>query len=159
MRISRIQLSDHLLPAACAASQADGSLSLPVGTTDSVYTGTDSSSASVQTANCVDVCVGAIIATRSARPNRSGERSGCCCRPGSRYTTHSRPDSTSESPHRSARYWETTGPPRAPEPGYVGASFKWMRVVPDATAALGPPLRLIAAPHWPCALTAANGVK
>src|SRR5438105_3435260 len=36
----RIRLSDHLLPAACAASQAGGSLFLPFGTADSVYTGT-----------------------------------------------------------------------------------------------------------------------
>ena len=87
MRISRIQLSDHLHPAACAASRADGSPSLPFDTADIVCTGTGSSSASEQTANCVDVCVGAITATRSARPNRSGERSGCCCRPENRYTT------------------------------------------------------------------------
>jgi hypothetical protein len=68
VRISRIRLSDHLLPAACAASSVDGSLSLPFGTGDSVYTGTDSSSASEPTANCVGVCVGAITAARSARP-------------------------------------------------------------------------------------------
>ena len=87
MRISRIQLSDHLLPAACAASQADGSLSPPFGTADSVCIGTDSSSASEPTANYVDVCVGAITATRSARPSRPYERRGCCCGPGNRYTT------------------------------------------------------------------------
>ena len=69
MRISRIQLSDHLLPAACAASQADGSLSLPFGIADTVYTGTDSSSASGRIANCIGVCVGAITAARSARPS------------------------------------------------------------------------------------------
>ena len=47
---------------------------------------------------CADVCVGAIAAVRSARPSRSCERSDCCCRPGNRYTTHSRSDSASESP-------------------------------------------------------------
>jgi hypothetical protein len=78
---SRIQLSDHLHPVARAASQADGSLSPPFGTADTVYTGTDSSSASEPTANCVDVCVGAITAAHSARPNRSDGRSGCCSRP------------------------------------------------------------------------------
>jgi len=50
VRISRIQLSDHLFPAACAASQADGSLSLPFDTADTVYTGSDSSNASEPTA-------------------------------------------------------------------------------------------------------------
>ena len=120
VRISRIQLSDHLLPAACAASQADGSLFLPFGTADTVYTGTDSSSASEPTANCIGVCVGAITAARSARPNQSGERSGCCCQPGNRYTTHSESDSASESPPRPRRYWETIGPPGVPDPGYVG---------------------------------------
>jgi hypothetical protein len=53
-----------------------------VGTADTVYTGTDSSSASEPTANCVGVCVGAITAAHSSQPNRSYERSGCCCRPG-----------------------------------------------------------------------------
>jgi hypothetical protein len=115
VRISRIQLSGHLLPAVCAASQADGSPFLPSDTADTVYTGTDSSSASGQTANCIGVCVGAITAARSARPNRTDGRSGCCCRPGNRYTTHSGSDSTSESPRRSTRYWETIGPPRVPE--------------------------------------------
>src|SRR5207249_11255998 len=74
VRISRIQLSDHLLPAACAANQADVSLSLPFDTADSVCTGTDSSSASELTANSIDVCVVAIPAAHSARPNRSDER-------------------------------------------------------------------------------------
>src|SRR6266508_270200 len=120
VRSSRIQLSDHLLPAACAASQADGSLALPFVTTDSVCTGTDSSSVYEPTANCVDVCVGAIPATHSARPNRSDERYGCCCQPGNRYTTHSRPDSTSESPPRPTRYSGMIALPRAPDPGYVG---------------------------------------
>src|SRR5205814_1102399 len=82
VRFSRIQLSGHLLPAACAASQADGSPFLPFGTADTVYTGTDSSSASGRTANCVGVCVEAITAAHSARPSRSDGRSGCCCRPG-----------------------------------------------------------------------------
>jgi hypothetical protein len=120
VRISRIQLSDHLHPAACAVIRADGSLSLPFRTVDTVYTGTDSSSASERNANCAGVCVGAIVAARSARPNRSGERSGCCCQPGNRYTTHSELDSTSESPHRSRRYFEMIGLLRAPDPGYVG---------------------------------------
>src|SRR4029077_12174865 len=55
-----------------------------------------------------------------ARPNRSDERHGCCCQPGNRYTTHSRPDSASGSPRRPIRYWETIALPRAPDPGYVG---------------------------------------
>src|SRR5205807_1910816 len=83
-------------------------------------TGTDSSSASERTANYVGVCVGAITATRSARPSRSDGRSGCCFRPENRYTTHSGSDAASESPRQSKRYWETTGPLRAPDPGYVG---------------------------------------
>ena len=108
-----------VLPAACAASQVDGSLSLPFDTADTVCTGTDSSSASGPTANCIGVCVGAITAARSVRPSRSGGRSGCCSRLENRYTTHSEPDATSESPHRPRRYWETIAPLRAPDPGYV----------------------------------------
>src|SRR5215472_8285577 len=33
---------------------------------------------------------------------------------------HSESDSTSESPPRPRRYWDTIGPPRVPDPGYVG---------------------------------------
>src|ERR1700683_5063072 len=95
VRISRIRLSDHLLPLACAAALPDDSPSPPSDTIGSVHEGHGSPTSHEPFAKDIDVCAGAITAFRSVPPNRSCETSGCCCRPESTYTTHSEPGSAS----------------------------------------------------------------
>ena len=108
MRLSRIRLSDHLRPAACAAVLPDGSLCPPFGTADIVHEESDIPIVSWQAPSGTDAFAGAITATRPERPSPLYGMSGYCSQPGSRYTTHSRQGSASESPHRRVRPTETT---------------------------------------------------
>src|ERR1019366_3036384 len=85
-RISRIRLSDHLLPRACAAVPLDDSPSRPSDTADSVHEGHSSSTFLEPFPKHTDACAGAITASRSGPPSPPCERSGCCCRPESTYT-------------------------------------------------------------------------
>src|ERR1700684_3637396 len=86
VRISRIRLSDHLLPAACAVALPDDSPSRPFDTADIVHEGHGSSTFPEPLPKHTDVCAGAITAFRSEPPSPLCETSGCCCRPESRYT-------------------------------------------------------------------------
>ena len=103
VRISRIRLSDHLRPAACAAILPDDSPFPPFGTADIVHEGSDIPIVSWQSPSGTDAYAEAITATRSEPPSPLYGMSGCCCRPESRYTTHSKPGSASGSPRRQAR--------------------------------------------------------
>src|SRR5258708_3923464 len=120
MRISRIRLSDHLRPAACAAALPDGSPYPPCGTADIVHEESGIPIVSWQLPSGTDAYAGAITATRSERPSPLDGMSGCCSQPGSRCTTHSRQGSASGSPHRRVRSTETTAPLHARAGEYCG---------------------------------------
>src|ERR1700674_114568 len=108
MRISRIRLSDHLRPAACAAGLPDGSLCPPFGTADIVHEESDIPIVSWQSPSGPDACAEAITATRSEQPSPLYGMSSYCSQPGNRCTTHSRRGSASGSPDRRVRSTGTT---------------------------------------------------
>ena len=120
MRISRIRLSDHLLPAACAAVLPDGSLCPPFGTADIVHEESDIPIVSWQSPSGTDAYAEAITATRSEPPSPLYGMSSYCSQPGSRCTTHSEPGSASGSPRRRVRSTGTTAPLHARAGEYCG---------------------------------------
>jgi hypothetical protein len=120
VRISRIQLSDHLRPAACAAGLPDGSLFPPCGTADIVHEESDSPIVSWQSPSGTDAYAEAITATRSEPPSPLYGMSSYCSPPGNRCTTHSRRGSASGSPHRLVRSTGTTVLLRARAGEYCG---------------------------------------
>src|SRR5262252_7306565 len=124
VRFSRIRLSDHLLPAACAAILPNGSPFLPSGTADIGHVGSDTPIVAWQSARGTGACAEAITATRSGRPNPPYGMSGCCCQPGNRYTTHSGLGSASGPLCRPARWTETIALLREPVDGYCGTPFR-----------------------------------
>src|ERR1700693_3415630 len=120
MRISRIRLSDHLRPAACAAILPDGSLCLPFGTADIVHEESDIPTVSWPPPSGTDAYAEATTVTRSEQPSPPYGMSGCCSPPGNRCTTHSRQGSASGSPHRRVRSTGTTVPLHARAGEYCG---------------------------------------
>src|SRR5260370_41502600 len=120
MRISRIRLSDHLPPAACAAVLPDGSLCPPFGTAGIVHEESDIPIVSWQFPSDTDAYAEAITATRSERPSPLYGMSSYCSPPGNRCTTHSRQGSASGSPHRHVRSTGTTVPLHAHAGEYCG---------------------------------------
>ena len=120
VRISRIQLSDHLRPAACAAGLPDGSLFPPFGTADIVHEESDIPIVSWQSPSGTDAYAEATTATRSEPPSPLYGMSSYCSPPGSRCTTHSRRGSASGSPHRRVRSTGTTVPLHARAGEYCG---------------------------------------
>src|ERR1700722_1246507 len=125
MRISRIRLSDHLLPAACAAVLPDGSLCPPFGTADTVHEEIDFPIVSWQFPSSTYTYAEAITATRSERPSPLYGMSGYYSQPGSSCTTHSRRGSASGSPHRRVRSTETTVPLHARAGEYSAGLLTW----------------------------------
>src|ERR1700682_3149045 len=89
MRISRIRLSDHLRPAACAAGLPDGSLCPPFGKADIVHEESDIPIVSWQSPSGTDAYAEAITATRSEQPSPLYGMSSYYSPPGNRCTTHS----------------------------------------------------------------------
>src|SRR5260370_640187 len=120
MRISRIRLSDHLRPAACAAVLPDGSLCPPCGTADIVHEESHMQSVSWQSPSGTDAYAEAITATRSERPSPLYGMSSYWSQPESRCTTHSRRGSASGSPHRLAHSTGTNVPLHARAGEYCG---------------------------------------
>src|ERR1700694_4677429 len=120
MRISRIRLSDHLRPAACAAGLPDGSLYPPFGTADIVHEESDIPIVSWQSPSGTDACAEAITATRSEQPSPLYGMSSYCSQPGNRCTTHSRRGSASGSPDRRVRSTGTTASLHARAGEYCG---------------------------------------
>jgi hypothetical protein len=121
---SRIRLSDHLHPAACAAIPPSGSPSPPSDTADIGHVGSDTPIVSGQSARGTGACAETTSAIRSERPSPPYGMSGCCCRPGNRYTTHSGSGSASGSPRRPGHWTETIVPLRESVDGYCGTPFR-----------------------------------
>src|SRR5260370_10236292 len=141
MRISRIRVSDHLRPAACAAVLTDGSPCPPFGTADIVHGESDNPSVSWQLPSGTDAYTEVITATRSERPSPLYGMSGYCSQPGSRYTTHSRRGSASGSPHRRVRSTETTVPLHARAGEYCGTPSHAATYTTSDPAPYGTPRR------------------
>ena len=124
MRISRIRLSDHLHPAACAASLPNGSPCPPCDTADIGHEESGTPIVSWQIPRRTGAYAEAITATRSERPSPPYGKSGCCSQPESRYTTHSGRDSASGSRCRLVHHSEKIGPPRVSVDGYCGVTAR-----------------------------------